>query len=107
VQLTQNGCVDTSACVVVTSVGVEDNTLSENFTIHPNPTNGSVIIDFENNQTEVKIALYSITGQLIKEDIINNVVSMSYEMEVPKGVYIMKITNSIHQNAIVKLIKEY
>jgi len=42
--ISQMGCTDTSACVSINSVGVENNEVSE-FHIYPNPSNGSVFVE--------------------------------------------------------------
>lgn len=50
VELTENGCVDTSNCVSVASIGLIDNTFSSLYTIYPNPTQGEFTIEFNDKQ---------------------------------------------------------
>ncbi len=39
VELTENGCVDTSSCVTINSVSIEENDIFKSIFIYPNPTN--------------------------------------------------------------------
>ncbi len=45
VEITQNNCVDTSACNAINSVGILENTFDNEITVYPNPTEGIVKID--------------------------------------------------------------
>ena len=45
VEVTQNSCVDTSACYAVTTVGILENTFNHEIIVYPNPTYGIVKVD--------------------------------------------------------------
>src|SRR5690606_38357929 len=45
VEITQNNCIDTSACYTITTLGVLENTFKNGLTVYPNPTRGIVTID--------------------------------------------------------------
>ena len=64
--IVSNGsCVDTSTCVSVTSVGINDHYLSKNiYTLYPNPTSGDVRIS--NFQASIDhISILDLTGKTI------------------------------------------
>lgn len=44
VQLSENDCVDTSACLAITTVGITENSFADYFDVYPNPTNGEFVI---------------------------------------------------------------
>lgn len=66
VELTENGCVDTSACVGINIVGLLENSFTDRISVYPNPTSGKLSIEFESVQEELSIRVFSFTGQEIK-----------------------------------------
>ncbi len=105
VELTENGCVDTTACVAVVTIGIVENSMTEKFVLFPNPTNGEVTIVFENNQQEMNVSLYSILGQLLKQKTYHNSAAITFEIEGPVGVYLLKLHNN-NQEATIRVVKE-
>ncbi len=105
VQLTQNGCVDTSDCVAIATVGIVENTMTEEFVLFPNPTSGEVKIVFENEQQELTVSLLSITGQLLKSKTYQSSEAITFEIDGPVGVYLLKL-NSNGEEATIRVMKE-
>jgi hypothetical protein len=105
VVLSQNGCLDTSACVAITTVGIIENSLTDNFIIFPNPTNGVVKIVFENEQEELNVSLYSITGQLLENKTYTNSAAITFEIDGAPGVYFLTL-NSNNKEATIRVIKD-
>lgn len=60
VQLTENGCVDTSACLTVEVIDTSDPEIS----MYPNPNNGKFTVDLDNAQGAT-ISLYDSRGALV------------------------------------------
>ncbi|MHC1777880.1 MAG: choice-of-anchor Q domain-containing protein [Lentimicrobium sp.] len=105
VQLTENSCVDTSACVAVTTVGIIDNTFTTNLNIYPNPTGGNLNIAFDAIQDELNVSLYSLDGKLLENRSAKNVTKLSFEIEAPAGIYVLKISNN-YQAASLRIVKK-
>ena len=105
VALSENGCLDTSACVAVTTVGIIQNTMTENFVVFPNPTDGVVKIVFENDQQELNVSLLSVTGQLLQSKTFTNSATITFEIEGAPGVYFLKLKSS-DQEAVIRVVKE-
>ncbi|MBI3134421.1 MAG: T9SS type A sorting domain-containing protein [Bacteroidetes bacterium] len=105
VALSENGCLDTSACVAVTTIGIVENSMTENFIIFPNPTDGVVKIVFENDQEELNVSLFSIEGKLLESKTFTNSAAITFEIEGSSGVYLLKL-NSNNQEAIIRVVKE-
>ncbi|MDG1333917.1 MAG: glycine-rich protein [Crocinitomicaceae bacterium] len=64
VEVTENGCIDTSACFLVDFTGIDDLT-SAKLTLYPNPSNdGYVNIQFEG--TISAVLLYDMLGRVIE-----------------------------------------
>ena len=90
VEITNGSCVDTSACVTVVSVGLEDHLTREHLLIYPNPATSKVKIDLGGLQN-VQLAIYNINGQLIMSE--RNISSGQVELELnaAPGVYVVEI----------------
>lgn len=66
VEVTQNGCTDTSACVSITSVGIGELSNQELITIYPNPTNGLITIYYNDNSSNTaNLSVVNVTGKII------------------------------------------
>ena len=63
VVITLNGCSDTSACVAITTVGLDD-IKTELFRVYPNPA--STIINVEMSNASA-VRLFDVSGKLLKE----------------------------------------
>ncbi len=92
VEIENNGCVDTSVCVIIANVGISENTLFSNVSVYPNPNYGLLTIDL-GDLSEVSIKLMSIDGKVIykKENISGP--SYQFEMNAKAGVYILEISS--------------
>ena len=101
--VTQNGCIDTSSCIAVSTIGIDKNDLLNNLFIFPNPSLGSVSIEL-GSLKEVSIKVFNVTGQLIyvKENI--NTSLHLFELNETSGLYFIEI-NSGSETRHFKLIK--
>ena len=89
VELTENGCVDTSVCVAITTVGITENSFGSEFIIYPNPTSGKFSIDLGDSYENTQILIADIYGKIIRSQIITKTLNLS--IEDPAGVYIVSI----------------
>lgn len=102
--VTINGCVDTSACVSITSVGVNESTFASGIYMYPNPTNENITIDL-GIITDVNIVITTVTGKEVYK--LNHVKESQLTISLAgfsKGVYFVKVQND-KQQKIIKLIK--
>lgn len=87
-----SGCSDTSECVSISTIGLEEN-LGIELNIFPNPSNGKLTIHSINNPIEI-VSIYTIEGQLISViQVYNN--EASIELYQPAGTYLLKISTSV------------
>jgi len=87
--ISQNGCSDTSVCINVNSVGINENAF-KTFSIYPNPANNKINIVFEGNMPENLIAnIYDSKGSLVKtETLKTNEITIS---NLAQGLYLLTI----------------
>lgn len=104
--VTQNNCSDTSDCVAVNSVGINENKIVLNASLFPNPGNGFFNLDLGEILPQTNIAIYDTKGALVKTiSITNNQQIISFELNNAKGVYFLHI-NSGEKTKVLKLVKE-
>ena len=97
-----NGCSDTSNCISITNVGMEELS-SAPFTVLPNPVVNQVNITFEAAFTG-DISITDMGGRLVRQSVVNNQKEVSIELSVPQGIYFV---NAYNQSGIktVRIIK--
>ena len=106
VEVTQNGCTDTSSCVNITGVGLEEynKTIAA---IYPNPTSGEFMINLKNAPTSsVGFTLTTLEGKVIQQEqkISSTAIVMDLS-EQPKGIYLLKIEDAQSVN-VYKIIRQ-
>ncbi|WP_417266134.1 T9SS type A sorting domain-containing protein [Brumimicrobium sp.] len=86
--ITENGCTDTSACYMISTVGIEDEELVS-ISVYPNPTQGQITVDgIQQNQT---YRILNINGKLLKE---GEFVAGQNQVDITtfaKGMYMLKV----------------
>lgn len=99
VEITLSGCTDTSACVNLTTVGI-NNINKTNMSISPNPVRDYLFIN--GNEQVIKATIFTINGSLVQtlnvEDNKINVANLS------QGMYILVVhtDKGITQNKFIK-----
>jgi PKD repeat protein len=104
VEITQNGCIDTSACNSINNVGLSESTFNHEIMAYPNPTNGIVKIDLGKVIPEFTVTIYDINGKLISRTIHKNTKTFEVNLNVQSGIYALKI-NSNNKSTTIRLIK--
>jgi len=105
VQLTENGCIDTTSCVSVTNIGILENTWTEYFVLFPNPTHGELTITFENEQQKLNVSVYSVSGELLQKNTIKNTTEVKLDLKGDSGTYLLKLESN-GQEATIRVVKE-
>lgn len=104
VELTQNGCVDTSVCVNILTVDVSKSLHDNQWMIYPNPSQGPLTIMAEHTSVIHSITVRNVLGQ---EVFSRNQVSYPLELtlEGPSGIYFVEMRAG-DQTTRLKVIKE-
>jgi hypothetical protein len=105
VQLAENGCVDTSACVAITTVGILENSFGDNLLIYPNPTKGNFSIDLGAEYASSVISIADISGKLIYSKSNTHSQILNLSIDAPAGIYIVSIQAGMNK-AVIRLVKE-
>jgi len=92
VEVTKDGCTDTSMCVTISTVGIRESDRSESISVYPNPNQG--IVNFNSGSLkDVTIKVYSITGRLIYTATDINTPTHQFEFDKAPGVYIIEVSS--------------
>jgi riboflavin synthase len=105
VELTENGCVDTSACVAITTVGIVENSFGDGLFIYPNPTKGNFSIDLGALYENAQVSITDISGKLVESKSIAQSQVLNLTIEEPAGIYLISIQAG-NKKAVIKLVKE-
>tara|TARA_Y100001968_G_scaffold44312_2_gene34449 strand:- start:2216 stop:3775 length:1560 start_codon:yes stop_codon:yes gene_type:complete len=105
VEVTENACVDTSACINITGIGILENSFGENFSVFPNPTAGNLTINLGGNYENVQLELFSIDGKLLRSQKFKNISEINWLVDYPSGYYFIKV-NSLNKKATINILKQ-
>lgn len=88
-----NGCVGSSACMAVTTLGLESKTAMNTFNISPNPTKGKVTITATDNESASVVIFNALGKQISKVNNIQNGSVIDFSA-FNNGVYMVQITSN-------------
>lgn len=102
VAITENGCTDTSDCVLVTNAS-NKNVSTIQLSIQPNPNSGKFIINSSLNIPSTLI-ISDITGKIILKK--TNVIFNNFELTIQTkpGIYNVQLIDNNNQSVVQKLI---
>jgi PKD repeat protein len=104
VEVTQNSCIDTTACYLVTTIGILENTFGNEITVYPNPTNGLLKIDLGQVFNEFTVSINDVHGKLLSQSNYKQAKEFEINLYAQSGIYLLTI-NSGNKKATIRLIK--
>lgn len=107
VQLTENGCLDTSACVIISSASLNEKSLESRIVVAPNPSTGVFSISSLSYSGEVTIKVMDVTGKIIfnsTEKLGTNSTANIDISDASNGFYIVNVSdlNESYSTRVVK-----
>ncbi|MFC1731125.1 LamG-like jellyroll fold domain-containing protein [candidate division KSB1 bacterium] len=106
VEVTQNGCVDTSLCISIVSVGIAENTPLSFVKLFPNPTAGKFTLRFDNTSESISVTILNIIGKTMSTKEYQNVKELTTEVSGAAGYYFVEIKTSKGEKAMLRILKE-
>jgi Secretion system C-terminal sorting domain len=104
VEVTQNGCIDTSLCINLSNVQILENTFSTSVKLFPNPTNDEVTIDLGKHYNEVSVIIRNALGQEVMKESFNNTNAFKLNISGETGLYILELHATGHK-ALLRVLK--
>lgn len=104
VEIEENGCVDTSDCVLVTSIGIDEYGHDLKIIVYPNPTSDFVNIIFDEMIPTVELTVADAQGKIVNQALFHSESETQTKLGETKGVYYLTIKTDTWQKTI-SLIK--
>ncbi|MFC2138379.1 T9SS type A sorting domain-containing protein, partial [Bacteroidota bacterium] len=105
VEVNENECLDTSVCYDVTITGIIESNFNESIAAYPNPSNGNITISLENYHDNVILILRNLTGKVISKGNYRSTNIINFNINEPKGIYMIEIKTSDDKRALIKVLK--
>jgi hypothetical protein len=107
-EVTQNGCVDTSECFIFTNVSVDQIQVNNGIVIFPNPVHNQFTVEITDwRAVQIALTLLDVNGKLIEIKQLKNVIgkqSVNFDTEhLSRGVYFIKISDGT-KSSTTKLV---
>ena len=102
--VTQNGCSSTSPCVAITTVGMEELSAEELFSVYPNPNAGSFVV---NSGKAITLTILNAAGQVISTQQLPSGATALQLENAESGIYFLSAADengkvSVRRISIVK-----
>lgn len=105
VEITENGCVDTSDCVPFLAFGVIENSFDNELRVYPNPTNGEFSIDLGAVYENSTILITNVTGMLIDSKTVSQSQILNLSISDQTGLYICTV-QAADKKAVIRILKK-
>ena len=105
VEITEEGCVDTSACISIIKTSLSEFKYNEKLVVFPNPSSNNFNVGFGKVVEDVVLEVTDIQGKLVSTTQIQNSSEASLELNETPGIYLLTIKSKKDQKTIL-LIKE-
>ncbi|MBL1145688.1 MAG: T9SS type A sorting domain-containing protein [Bacteroidetes bacterium] len=99
------GYSDTSSCIPMLAIGIQESYFDSHLKIYPNPTKDQVLIQSDKLGLK-RISLRSINGQLIKDIVLKGANQYKFQLEVQSGIYIVELESITGSKVYRKIIKQ-
>ena len=90
VEVTQNGCTDTSACFAVVGVGIDEQSIFSELNFYPNPNNGTLNFDF-GDLKQVAITIHDLNGKMVYQEL--GITNQNHQLtfQAAPGIYVLEV----------------
>ena len=106
VEITLNGCADTSDCFAINNVGISEKNISPNIQAYPNPTIATVTIDLGKCVSRCTIEVMNSNGQLISESDYIEKEKIDMNIDGPPGYYYIHLSTPDNHRSYIRILKE-
>lgn len=91
--VTEKNCSDTSGCIPITNVGMNDLTNNSDPILYPNPAKDEFTIDFRNLLEKTSIEIFTLDGKLLNSYYYENKNKVTISHQLTTGIYLIKLGN--------------
>jgi hypothetical protein len=106
VEVTENNCVDTSACVDIIGISIVESNFDDEIRLYPNPTKGVFTVDLGHEYEDITVSITNSLGQLVAKENHQHISNLKLFAQGSSGVYFVEIRSSDGKQIVLKLIKQ-
>ncbi|QQR97682.1 MAG: T9SS type A sorting domain-containing protein [Sphingobacteriales bacterium] len=100
-----NGCADTSECVAFILTAIKNDIFKET-KVFPNPTYGTVNIDFGRSLEQCVIRVTDVIGNIVLQQTVNNQTTTQLSIDnVANGIYFLYLKTKNNDEMVYKILK--
>jgi len=106
VEVTENGCVDTSACVTILTIGMDDLSELTQVIAYPNPVKDHLVIDLAKEVNQLEVQIFDLTGKVIFSKHYDNtsLVSLDFSM-FDSSIYFVHLVTDTNSRNVFRINK--
>lgn len=105
VEVTQNGCTDTSSCYTINNVGIGARESSSAWSVRPNPTDGAFTVRFGERVQDLKVRILDLQGREVHAQEGFQGKELELELDRPDGIYFLQLISG-ERSELIKVVKE-
>jgi hypothetical protein len=102
-EITKEGCADTSECFQLVKTGIIYNNMGGDLIVYPNPASSLVNIKMPEFYPSIDIELLNLSGSVILKESRYHQKDLNIKLNVPQGMYILNLRSSSGEMAVIKL----
>lgn len=106
VELTANGCVDTSACYSIMVLSTSDHSPEKTLRIFPNPTAGPLHIALENGSISGTVSILNAQGQILHRQEVQDETSIQLTLPGAAGIYFLQVEAANRPTSYQMVLKQ-
>ena len=104
VEVTQNGCIDTSDCFDIVELSIFDNGIENQVILFPNPIDKAIIINLGKEYEHITVSIIDLNGRLIQRNTFVDSAIINLNLDISAGLYTVKVDFGSKQE-FIKVIK--
>jgi len=98
---------DAGPCLSLSTLLVDETSLLHSVRAYPNPADDFISIDLKSTFDNVSVSLQELNGKVISNSTYTSAGLISYPMDVPKGVYILEVSDAnTGEKTILRVLKK-
>ena len=98
---------DAGPCLSLSTLQLDESSLLHSVRAYPNPADDFISIDLKSTFDNVSVSLQELNGKVISNSTYTSAGLISYPMDVPKGVYILEVSDTnTGEKTILRVLKK-
>jgi hypothetical protein len=104
VEVTQNGCIDTSDCFDIVELSIFENVHENQVELFPNPVHKSFIVNLGKEYDQITVSIMDLNGRLIQRNTFVDRAIINLNLDISPGLYTVKVDFGFKQE-FIKIVK--